>query len=125
MTSHWGQVSQNIKYKTISIENFDDNKECPLCDQGYLIKKYSPKKKSYFHSCNKFPQCDFVGEKCDSCQGYISAELGRCINEKCKKTYKVCSLCEKGIIVPRVNKKDGSEFKSCSMWPWTGCRGKE
>ena len=26
---------------------------------------------------------------------------------------------------PRVNKKDGSKFKSCSTWPWTGCRGKE
>lgn len=119
------ELNEQEKYKTISIENFDDNKECPLCDQGYIVKKYNSKKKSYFHSCNKFPQCDFVGEKCDSCQDYVSAELGRCINEKCKKTYEVCSLCEKGIIVPRVNKRDGSKFKSCSTWPWTGCRGKE
>ena len=47
------------------------------------------------------------------------------LNEKCKKTYKVCSQCERGIIVNRVKKSDSTKFKSCSTWPWTGCRGKE
>jgi DNA topoisomerase-1 len=67
--------------------------ECPEC--GGKILRRRGKNKSYFYSCEKYPECKFSvsdtpvgGRKCPECGGLLLKKKGKdiiyCYNKDCK-----------------------------------------
>lgn len=110
--------------------------KCPECD-GNLVKKYSPRNKSYFVGCSEYPNCEVayslpynanvLKTKCEKC-GLPMISFGKprqraCLNPKCGTSNKgkiepevvgKCPDCGKDLL-----KRSGryGEFIGCSGFP--------
>lgn len=70
------------------------NVDCPLCDDGDIVRKRSKKGRNFF-GCSNYPKCEFVSwdepiaEKCPECGGLMVIKRSknkntiRCIDKNC------------------------------------------
>ena len=78
---------KNTKPINVEMENAD----CPMCGAKILLKR--GKNRTYFYSCEKYPECKFsvwdmpVKEKCPKCGGLMLHKKGKdyvyCYNKDC------------------------------------------
>ncbi|WP_441562025.1 DNA topoisomerase [Colibacter massiliensis] len=98
----------NLRYaenRKFPIKRREDQVACPICNEGFLVRKYSPKTKQYFFMCSN-PDCvnpssgrkmfyddnngNPVIEKCPVCQepmAHIKGKGDFWLCSKCNKTY--------------------------------------
>ena len=95
--------------------------KCKSCENGYIVQRHG--KFGDFYSCDQYPKCKSV---------YVKDDDGKFNVKKravAKTTGKKCPECEKngrkGEMVERKNKKDGSMFYGCSLYPKCRCSKSE
>ena len=110
--------------------------ECPNCG-GNLVKRYSPKTKSYFVGCSNYPKCttiysipkgtNFLKKKCEKC-GLPIISFGKprqraCLDQNCgkdkTKPHKLEEVGECPNCGEKLLKRSGryGEFIGCSGFP--------
>jgi DNA topoisomerase-1 len=94
-------------------EDATTGEKCQVCDEGFIVKRHG--KFGDFFACNKYPACKTA---------YLEIEEGKFkIKEKkvSKSTGNLCPECKKkgmkGELLERSNKRDGSVFFGCSLYP--------
>ena len=109
---------------------------CPNCE-GNLVKRYSPKTKSYFVGCSSYPDCttiysipkgtNFLKKKCEKC-GLPIISFGKprqraCLDANCGKDLSKKHVVEEVGVCPECGeqllKRNGryGEFVGCSGFP--------
>lgn len=100
-----------------------DMSRCPVCTSGFLTQSA----RDGGTHCSNSPYCVFRAPKCEICrdQRLHSTSVGpmrfSCVNHP-NHTFSTCPLCGWGILVKRRGKY--GEFKGCSNFSVTGCKGK-
>lgn len=79
--------------KTMSVSSGVD---CPNCEDGEIVERYSRRKKQRFYGCSNYPDCEFTTSKkpekqCPSCSKGVLVESSsgdelECTNKKCDHT---------------------------------------
>jgi DNA topoisomerase-1 len=94
-------------------EDATTGEKCQVCEDGFIVKRHG--KFGDFFACNKYPACKTA---------YLEVEEGKFkIKEKkvSKSTGNPCPECKKkgmkGELLERSNKRDGSIFFGCSLYP--------
>ncbi len=94
-------------------EDATTGEKCKVCEEGFIVKRHG--KFGDFFACNKYPTCKTA---------YLEIEEGQFkIKEKkvSKSTGNPCPECKKkgmkGELLERSNKRDGSVFFGCSLYP--------
>jgi DNA topoisomerase-3 len=96
-------VLKNISHAETMKWPYPPSKEiipCPICKKGTLIRKYSPKTKSYFHICDNV-----------NCSHPITRKAVYYIDKDGKPVIARCP--ENGTILERIKKKDSNYFWKC------------
>jgi DNA topoisomerase IA len=94
-------------------EDATTGEKCQVCEEGFIVKRHG--KFGDFFACNKYPTCKTA---------YLEIEEGKFqVKEKkvVKSTGNLCPECKKkgmkGELLERKNKRDGSIFFGCSLYP--------
>jgi len=87
--------------------------KCKKCEKGYIVKRHG--KFGDFFACDSYPKCKTV---------YVEKDEGKFVvkqKKQVKSTGKSCPECKKagrdGELLERKNKRDGSIFFGCSLYP--------
>ncbi|HFG1585408.1 topoisomerase DNA-binding C4 zinc finger domain-containing protein [Vibrio cholerae] len=102
---------KNVKLQGVSIQSEGGHK-CPTCQQGTLIRRKSAAKGTFFHACNRYPDCKTVYPD-DNGTPRITTEVAD--KPKASET-EFCKSCGSALI-RREGKKPNSFWWGCSGFP--------
>jgi DNA helicase-4 len=90
---------------------------CPVCKTGEIVQKHG--KYSVFYSCNNYPYCEYIAQKCPECKnGFLEKKTiyYYCSEPDCQLRAEVCPSCDDGYLVRRRG-RNGGYFYGCSNYP--------
>ena len=113
-------------------ENTQTNVMCPLCHNGYFVKKKT-RRGQYFYGCSNYPKCNNAfneeptNELCPKCgsillrndKGILTCSA-KCDEEKDNYIPVPCPNCKNGHLIKRVSTKGrskGNTFYGCDKYP--------
>ena len=93
------------------MEEYRKGYKCPICVEGYLVKRYNYDKAYY--TCNGYPGCRTKTKACENC-GSVMAESDlerRCRGQDCSNIEHICPQCGRPL---RLRRSRYGEFWGCS-----------